>query len=337
MDDLPEDPVADDAIQRLLSQYGNDDVVAKVYEQKSTGEEMFLYIIPQPTPEKVSEEAVRGMNKGRGGKFKLQFLVNGEVRATQLLFMADAPSLDPAASAPMAGGDPALLQRLLQKIESLETQIVQQRAGPREPILDMVEAMGRIQALQPKPAEFNPDSILKWIDFGKQLGGGGGTESWASVVKEIFKEAAPVIAPILMAASRNAAAQPQPNGQQLPAAQGGDPVLEEQMMRQGIVYLKKKCMMRSDPGIYLDFIIDNAEEFPYSRLVSVATTQEFSAFAGLDPELNTEPYKPWFLFIFDGLRSHFGGAHTVDADSSRTTGDANNPPNNGGSDKGGGG
>ncbi len=192
------------------------------------------------------------------------------------------------------------------------------QVAEREPISDLVQAMVQLQALQPPKPDTSVDTILKCIEIGKSLGGSGGGTDWGDIIKDVIKEVGPSIAPLIMSASRGGA--PGPNAGALPEGEQ-KAVIEQQLMKQGIDYLKKKCMMRSDPGLYLDMIIDNAEEFPYSRLVHLATTQEFSAFAAVDADLSNEPYQTFFKLIYDGLRSHFGKPNSVEHDSAGASGD----------------
>lgn len=327
--DYPDESSTEGSIQKLLSQFGDGEIVAKVYELRPSGEECFLRVIPSPTPEKVSEESIRAGNHGRGGKFVLRFLVDGELRSTQQLLIAD----DPSAASVLSGNgtsDPTL-QLLLQKITALEIQLANRQNPEREPINNLADAMLKLQQLQAPKQDTSLDTILKCIEIGKSLGGGGGSD-WGSIIKDVVKEIGPTIAPLIMSAANGGVQRPG-----LPAGtNGGDSAMvEEQMLKQGIAFLKKKCMMRSDPGLYVDMVIDNAEEFPYSRLVHIATTQEFSAFTNLDPELGQEPYQTFFKTIYDGLRSNFGRTNSVDVDSGRTDGNENNPSGNGGADKAG--
>lgn len=325
-------------INRLLSQFGEGEIVCKVYEVKSGGEEHFKYSIISPTPDKVSEDSVRKVNRGRGGVFKLRFIVDGECRTTQELFIADSPEFDAAALlAPGAASvGSAGEQLLLQRLASIESQLQARSRVDREPILDMVEAMVKIQALNPAKPDMSVDTILKCIELGKSLGGSpaGATSEWGEIFKDVAKSIGPGLLPLLMGGR---APEQAASGSLAPQPEEQERMLKQQLLKQGIEYLKKKCTMGSSPDLYLEMILDNAEEYPYSHLVHLAATSEFSAFEAIDPDIAQPAFRPFFLTIFDGLRQQLSQPSDVAGNSGGSNGNAGNASGNGGTDTGGGG
>jgi hypothetical protein len=97
----------------------------------------------------------------------------------------------------------------------------------------------------------------------------------------------------------------------------------------GIDFLKRKCLADSDPGLYIDWIIDNREIPPYDQLIHSILGQPFSAFVQIDPEIGKPPYEAFFTTLYNGIRSEFGGSDPKSVDTSGPRGDKPNPKGNG--------
>jgi hypothetical protein len=107
-------------------------------------------------------------------------------------------------------------------------------------------------------------------------------------------------------------------------------------LKQAFAFLKRKCLAGSDPGLYIDIIVDNRDEPTYQKLIHAVLTREFSEFAALDPEIERPPFNEFFRFIYDGLRSVIKGENQMANDTGGKSGDAGNTDANGKSRKEGG-
>jgi hypothetical protein len=183
------------------------------------------------------------------------------------------------------------------------------------------------------------DTILKCIEIGKSIGGGGAPvdTGFMGILKDILKDVAPVALPLLMGGGARPVGGP---AQHVPAIESGGGDMEraaqvEASLREGIAYLKKKCMMGADPDLYLALICDNADNEQFSQLVHLATTQEFTLFSKLDPEIEQPPYAAFFRHVYNGIRSAFNSANQVDDNLSRSGGNETDVASNGGTGEGG--
>lgn len=316
----------DDTIRSIVSRFGGDELEIKIYKQLPGGGEQYWYTTDS---DQIDEEKIRTVNGGIGGKFSIKIFVSGELQKVKHLAIADAPGLVVALGA--AGASDPLMGVILQRMASLEANL-QRQPMQREPVNDIVDAMVKMDAMRggSAPKEMSVETIMKCIELGKSLGGAPVDDSFMGVVKDLLKEVAPVVAPILMAGMRS----PAVNGQPAIAADtpGGTEMERaqkiEETLRNGIAFLKKKCMMGSSPDLYLGLILESAEDERFAQLIHIALTQEFAVFAKLDPEIEQPAYVKFFRHIYDGIRSEFSARDTVDDDSGGAGRNAPDPASN---------
>jgi hypothetical protein len=97
--------------------------------------------------------------------------------------------------------------------------------------------------------------------------------------------------------------------------------------------------------LWADLIIDQQTEPQYVQLVDYICSPEttFSAFSDLDSDLSREPFKTYFEFIFNTIRSasdadgsgpDVAKSNTVDIHPDGASGNKGNPGSNGTSGKG---
>lgn len=305
----------EETIEALIAQFGGGEVQVKIYKQLPGGVESYWYTA---APDQVDEERIRAANGGHGGQFVLKIMSGGEFRKAIPMSLSDAPGsagITPGA----AGGNDAVLQMMLSRMTTLETLLLSKNnngGGEREPMSEMVMALKHMHEMtaNQQPKEMPVDTLMKCIELGKQLGAQP-SDDWKTILLEVLREVAPVAAPLLIGMTR----APGANGTERPSLPEASPEAQqvekqkqlEANLKAGIVYLKKKCMIGADPGLYIDFISDNVDIEEYAQLVSIATTQDFSVFASVDSELEGPPYNAFFRAIYDGLRSNFIKPDTV--------------------------
>ncbi len=333
-EDTPETIVSqeqEDTIRSIVGKLGGGgELSIKVYKVLPGGGDQYWYTADSS---EIDEEKIRNVNLGVGGKFHVKIFVGDELVKVHPISIADAPGVGSgSAGVPAAGTDPVLLL-ILQRMQALEAAAVRQ--APAEPFDRMADAMVKLNSIRgdSAPKEMPIDTLLKCIELGKTLGGGGTSDdSWLGVVKEIFKEIGPALAPLAMAAMRSAqpATAIAAGSASVPGAT--DMQQEEEkiaaQLREGIVFLKKKCMQGADPEVYLSLILDSAGEEEFAKLIHIATSQDFAVFARLDPDIEKPAYIKFFKQIYDGIRSEFSGDDSVVPDSGGAGGDASNTTGN---------
>jgi len=202
----------------------------------------------------------------------------------------------------------------------------------REPINDLADAMLKLQTMtqpQQSRAEMSPETILQWVQLGRELGSGGSDESLAGMLKEI----APAAIQALFAA-RGVTSPQQLAGMQPANGNGGNvDAMLQLKLKAGIAFLKRKCLNNGDPGLYVDFIVGNQDEPEFQHLIHAAVTKEFSAFVQIDPEIGKEPFEAFFKSIYDGVRQVVSESNTVAVAEAGKGGDGADVRSNGGSGK----
>jgi hypothetical protein len=317
-----EDP-ADATLRSIAAQFGGGDVLVKVYRQSGTGKE-YCY----SGGVDINEESIRASGYGPG-KYLLQILINGELRKS--IPIAIAGPVNGGIAAQPEGG---LSKLLLDRLTMLEQRLL--RPVEREPINDLADAMLKISQIQNQstPKDLPIDTLMKCIELGKSLAGESGGD-FGSVVKDVLKESLPMISSFL-SAGRGAAA-PESKGlapsTAAPTTEAEAVDLFEQQLKGVLVYLKRKCIAGSDPGLYIDWVVENRDEAIYQHLIRAAVTSEFSKFAALDPEISQPPYDQFFRTIYDGLRSAFAPADSVAVDPGGAHGNKAHTGNNGAAGK----
>jgi|SRR6516162_1378686 hypothetical protein len=266
--------------------------------------------------------------------------VHGETRSAFTIRIAPATH---TAQAPMSGGMAVagdVNTRILERIE-------QRLSMPQEkpPILDMIDGMAKIDQMRGGAnGGMNLDSMVKLIEIGSRLngvGGSGESGGWEGLARDVLKDNAPGIIALLQMGVQKLGAMGKPAEQ--PAAEPGkvedtmQPSEQETaILQQAIGFLKKKAAAHSDPGLYVDLIVDNREDPLYARLISKIVENDFSAFATLDPDIGKPEYRDFFGFIHNRIRQVFKPANTVATTGGGKHGNKGNASGNGTTGKSGG-
>ena len=312
----------------------------KLYRQTPRGRP-FCY---SGTPEEITEESIREFHAkqpyaNEEGTYILAVEVNGEPRSSFPIMIA--PQVGTPGATPEPSGGMAEIVRLLQaQNDRLEARLAQQ---DRAPMSEMFDCMLKLDQLRGGgKSELPIDAIMKAVEIGKSLNPSA-ADDWNSLLISTLKDNGPMLMGLLTNLLK-----PGPT-KTIPAALPEQPIQpqEEQPMpeqteeeRMQIVYkatidfLKKKAEKASDPGLYVDMIVDNREEPIYARLIHRIVNEDFSAFIALDPDLGREPYNGFFRFIYDRIQHVFKPKDTVAAHSGRKAGDKANASANGATGKG---
>jgi hypothetical protein len=299
------------------------------------------------TPEEIdSEETIRLFHAKQpyaheDGLYYLSVEVNGELRScfpVNIAPQVGAPEQQQQAS----GGMAEMLRMIQAQNERLERFLMDGRQREQPPMLEMVEGLQRLDQMRGGSQQQLPiDTLMKAIELGQKMNGAGvPVDSWEGMLRDVIKENAPALVPVLLSAFRGNQQQiPEPVPPGAPERKEAAVTPEQQQqqvervmqdsLKAAIVFLKNKAKRNSDPGLYVDMIVDNREDPLYARLISDILDKDFSAFAAIDPEIEKPEYDAFFRFIYNGIRSVFDQSRAVADDSKGKAGNKGDAANNG--------
>lgn len=318
---------AEESFSQFRSKFGTEGVLVKIYRRTPRGVQFCF----QGEPSEIDEEVVRLYHAkqpyaSEEGQYLLRCFVNGEGRDGFPVLIAPQVATPGTVGAPSGGmASQDVMTRIL---ERLEARIDRMSEHEREPLSSLADAMLKLQQLQPKPAELPIDTLMKAVELGKTIAapadGGGTLGEWGPIIKEALTHAGPVLGAMLQGLTARRAGALADGGGSMQTGQG-----EDMMLRQAFGFLKRKCLAGSDPGLYIDIILDNRDEDTYQKLIHAVLTREFSAFAAIDPEIQQAPYLAFFKFIYDGLRSAADESNQVAKDTGGEGGNKGNAASDG--------
>ncbi len=296
-----------EALQEVLSQFGETNVLMKVLRSTSTGSE-FCY-----ATDILDEEFIQ-KNFG-GGDYQIRLFINGKYKKTLKIKIASRVTAGNPTIAPVQSGNADFLEKLVLALVAGRN-TGSDTATPT--LAEMTSTLAGLDALRGKQ-ESGMELFLKGVSFAKETIHSPHSGDWKLEAVGMLKDALPTIANMIPG---NRPPVPSPQTPQIPT--------EEQqavLIKQGLTYLKKKCISGMEPDLIVDWISNNAEE--YQQLIHMVLNIPFEEFVKHDPEIGTEPFKQWFTTLFDGLRFTFIPTDTVDVDTAGSPGDPDNSGNNG--------
>jgi hypothetical protein len=318
--------VQDPLSQPSAEQIEADNLVEQMRSLGNVGARCMLYradkfkagmcFVGAVAPEIVSEEYIQ--EEYGEGRYQIRVLDSGGKFIVTRMVQIGAPKSVQLAQAKVAVLPPAMGDPLMQaRLESM----IQEQATNREMMLRLIDKIGAhdgqqstltefasvittVQALMPKAATA-ADAIKEAVGIfreGMKLGaaGGAGEKGWMETIKDVLGSLPELIAGAktmnAMQQSQTVSADPAPNpAGELPG------VRDEEMLRQGIAYLKLKARQGKDPGLWIDVIADNLDD-PQWLPLAAKLDQSFEEIARIDAELLTPLYRPWFVRLFAGVR-----------------------------------
>ena len=330
--DFKVDDPAEVEYENLLAKEGAEGCVIKLYRQNpnGSGREYLL----QGAPSEITEEYIRlyhaqQVNAHESTIYFRNVEVHGVLR--QSFPTRIGPQVSTPGSAPSIhsnnGSD--MMVRVLQQQNEMFQRLLLEKSNHRgESITDLAQALQTLDQMRGPRQETPSELIMKAIELGAKMNNGGGDhEGWQPMLMEVLKSAGPLIGQIVGGiAAKNGGP---PVVQSAIPAQGVQQVSEEEnkvLLMDAVTFLKQKCLRNSDPQLYVAVICDNAESAPYDQLVSRITREEFSFFETIDAEIGKPPFRAFFEFIYNGVRSWANEANPVDDDSKRENGDVADPP-----------
>ena len=287
-------------LQTVMEQFPEAGITAKLYD----GSGAFCYRLPDP--QSIDEEIIR--KRCGSGKFVIRIYVSGVYKHSIPLAIRQLSSPEERSAGSLTP------DRHSDFLEKLCLQLAENKSASTGPSLaDLTGALANLDSLRGKQ-ESALDIFQKGLDFAQSV---SGQTDWKTDLIRTAKDAIPTIKEMVMGV-KGMPAQANTPTQALP---------QPEMIKQGLAYMKKKAIGGMDPGLVVDWVVNNAEE--YQGLIHAVLTTPFEEFVKIDAEIGTEPFKQWFRTIFDGLRQSFTPVNSMDVDSGGNVGDEINPGNNG--------
>jgi hypothetical protein len=316
----------DGSIEEMLGRLdlGNEGTVC-VYRYVKHGAKEYCARVP---PADLDEDFIR--EQFGGGKYFLR-VVDGRgryVRSFSLSIAQErtqtAPAPVPAAAANGGASDVQiqLLREQLARQHEMLLRLMEGNAKPPAAVNDIVEGIARIHALTPKQESALGLSDLmaafrQGIEIAREVGTGGDEKmGWVHLIERVLEKAPALVGGIA------SAARPELNLSQAPAAPSPKENGHMLLLRSVLPFLKQKCLRQSDPGLYVDFVMDGNLDGPQLAALYKLLAEPYEQLGEIDPELLTEPYRAWFLKLFDGLRDALQSSD----DSGERRRDADNAP-----------
>lgn len=305
-------------VQSILDGIGPGEIKIKILKWGPKGKSYCFSLDGGPVDEDFIQQQFGG------GRYHGQIFKNGIYTGNSF----ELNIADRIANPSMSGGMADIQTRMMQQqIDFLKDMVLRNGQQQQTPVGELADALTKVTALTGNGGggmgEKAVELILKGIELGKAIGGGK-DESWTDVIRE----AIPVVGEMMQQRKQNPGGQPQQADQtqqvnSLPAA------APDAVIRQGIAYLKGKAITGRDPGLYVDWMIDNAEEPQYQPILHFILTSEFSALEQIDPEISKQPYADFFRTMYDGLRSAYSQQDQMDMDTGGSGGDGGNAKDDG--------
>ena len=308
-----------EALNEVLREFGHDEIKIKISKWTSSGSAYCF------STDKLDEEYIR--DSFGGGKYSARIFVNGNYKQTIPLVIAEPINRTNPQIAPV----PQIIER--QSSDSGETKFLREMIlamiGNRQatPVGELTQAMRDLNM-----GGGGSDKLMEMFIKGMEMGreSGSGDDSWKGIIKDVAKEALPMLSGMAVSAKQipGQVQQAQPGTQPNPQDQQA---MMQAQLKQGIDYLKAKCLKNSDPELYVAMVVDNADVPMYQPLIHAILTTEFSVFTTIDPAIANPPFRAFFEYIYNGIRSAFAQDDSMGVDTGGEPGDSRDANKNAGS------
>ena len=299
---------ADDiqTVEQVLADNGISNVTYRFYDNDGG----YCYSSPELDYDRARRETKGGKNCKLG-----VFIGNKIIRMVPFPLSPIDPTVPPATNSNGNGhSEMGFLKELLLKL--IEKGNTSQTAAPVPTLADMTTALANLDTLRGKQ-ESAMETFIKGLEFGQSQ---SGQTDWKTDLIRTAKDALPHVTEAITA-MRGGNPVPHPNGNttvQIPP---------EQMIKEGLAYLKKKANAGIPPDLILDWVVNNVED--YQDFLRMALNTEWDRIVEFDPEIGTPRYITWFKSVFDGLRREFIESNSMDEHPGGNSGDSDYPGSDG--------
>lgn len=315
----------EDALARVLEGFGHDAKIKIKVSRVTPKGPSYCF----STDGEIDEDYIQA--ECGGGSYLCRIFIDGALKKTVPLNIEDRASLSTKPQATTAASMENIQLQMMREHNAMMLRLLEKSlggGGNATPVGELTEAMKNVHQMTGGNSQKSEmDTFIKGFEMALKINGnnGGGTD-WKSelldVARDVLKPIAPVVAQHFL---KSGAPEQQPMQQQQPQQQQQLQLTDDQIRQQlalGIAYLKPKARKGSDPGLWIDLVVENAEE--YGPFIHFVLTQDFGEFVKIDAEIANEPLATWFKHFYDGLRSAFTEPDNVDGDSIGADGDKGN-------------
>lgn len=284
------DPV-DSRLDSLRKTHGSD-LVVKVYRSTRDGSSYCMTF----TEDDVTEEAVQAAYP-EGGRFLCKVFVGGVFQYSfPLLIEPRKASAAPVASA--ASAVELQMKFMQEQMNLLRDLLLNRNSGPQSSVTELA---GAINLLKPAPQEPMSDKFIDVFMRGMDIANKAGVGDWKSDLIGVLKE---IAGPIAKTVLEQAAKQNGTHGGMAAVAgqvietrpvSGESAMIEasDEQMRQLLPWVKQQIRMRLDPALAVEWLLQNAGDVNYGRLVNKLYRSSVDDIVKLDAEFSSEPFNAW--------------------------------------------
>lgn len=295
------DTQEDEILDRIKAQYGEAPIKIKVYKI-TTGKANPVFCFE--SADNVDESTVQ--ESWGGGKYALRFLVEGIIKHTHYIEVADKP-IKPGTSQNPNDIESRMLRENMAFTQNLLLSILG-KPNPMQPQTPMAEVVQAYQLIHAQNGNggggVSVDKMIDLFSRGMEIGAGkSGEMDWKTMLLQTVKELA---APAMSIIAQSKGVEVTNNN---PALQNGV-VVPDQVLKEGLAFLKQKIVAGLPVGLALDWVIANAAD--YQQFISAAMSKSFEDIVRIDNELANEPYNSWLRQFLKMLKEHFTAAATED-------------------------
>lgn len=323
IEQLPIPSPQEEELNKFFSSFGVTSGRIKVYRLDSSGNWPFL---GSAEPSVVTEEWIQ--EQFGGGKYQIKLYdAKADYVASKIIYIGGQPITAPAPGTPQPIQFRSLPDTGNLQIDLLRSEL----AANREIVLKMIEAfshkndngsgstfsevaaaMATLEKVV-RPQEKSPfadvgqmfDLVKKAMEMGAAgAGGNGGKESWLGLAREVVGAIPAAIGAFKAEPMNNPPNEGEPMKTQIPTGNNplGIPQALYIQLRGGIEYLKNRCQLGKDPGLWVDMILDNLDQPMYAQMLGLIRSKTLDEVAALtDPEIATSAYREWFTQLWKGI------------------------------------
>ena len=299
--ELQHEPIPEEVegLDDLLQKFSGSKFKLKVYKTPLRGgTEAYCF----STDESLDEDALR--DSFGSGKYLVRIWSNGVYADTAVINIAEAVGGDVQSTS--SSSDARVYEMMQTYNANLQTMILAliNRENPATTngngsggIKELIESVVALNGLTAGKEPVN--MLLEGIKLAKSMN--GGSSDWKSELLDVAKEVGrPIVTEMVKAkmVSSN-------DNQSVPrTAIAAGPLPTDQILKSGLDFLKQQ-MKFMPPELAIEWISSNSGHEQYQQFVRFALMNSFSDFCKIDPELNNEPYKPWFEALHRGIHETF--------------------------------
>jgi len=300
-------------ISQWLESFGASATKVKIWKFNRAGERGYC---GTAEPSAVDEDYLKQM-WGAGKYFLTIYGTTGYVGNRNLVIHgSDDPRFGPIGPTAAPNG-PAVNQPTAQpQIELLREQVNRQHEmilklteGGGRGGIDLAEVIAAVKSIQAPAVDpmASVGVVINALKSGIELAQKANAPQdekmgWVNV----FEKALPLIKDTLDGFAKGR------NGDMAPNPDPPDPMVQ---LRAGVGWLKSRAL-RSDPDLYVDFVLDNLDQAQWLDLAQIINLPEEERLK-IDPDLGKEPYKTWFGKLFEGLAKEIKGRLEPEGESGK--------------------